>query len=133
MNNIKSRITKFFEEQPKPKVKFKVVNSRHVSVNNVHVIKKDYYWIVQRQKFTFKKSAVAYAVYETNKDNQNSSMIIKLDSQLSKLHEDILQYKRPTTDKIKKLNRLNRLSAVLPEYYSTKKRLDSLVQSVKLA
>ena len=133
MSNIKSRITKFFEEQPRPKVKFKVVNTRHISVNNVHVIKKNYYWIVQRQKFTFKKSAVAYAVYEINKDDQKSRMIIILDSQLSKLHEDILQYKRPTNDKIAKLNRLNRLSAVLPEYYATKKRLDSLVQSVKLA
>jgi hypothetical protein len=133
MSNIKSRITKFFKEQPRPKVKFKVVNTRHISVNNVHVIKKNCYWIVQRQKFTFKKSAVAYAVYEINKDDQKSRMIIILDSQLSKLHEDILQYKRPTNDKIAKLNRLNRLSAVLPEYYATKKRLDSLVQSVKLA
>jgi hypothetical protein len=129
---IRKKISNFFDVQEKPKVRFKVVNAKHICVNDINVIEKNGKWNVDQYNFWFKKSAIAYAVYLVNEDTKSATALKSVDSKLNKLLEDIVMYKRPTENKEKRFIRQSRLSAVLPNYYQQKDMLNTLVQSVNI-
>jgi len=105
-----------------------------ITVNGTVIRQCEGVWWYKGKQFNYKKSAVGYAISCINNDNTTARHILDLDNRISKLSEDIHQYRHSmrSANRVRKTILSCRLSEDFARLEHAKSQLHSNLISINL-